>query len=71
MASEPTIRDVMTRLDGIDQSVKILSLELRAAPGEPKLGLTEVRQTIHDLDHSVRDLWNEYFGRSRPDESDS
>jgi hypothetical protein len=46
--------------------IEALRLEVRAGFAEVRLALVELRQEIHDLDHSMRDLWNEHLGHSHP-----
>jgi hypothetical protein len=58
--AEPTLADVLSRID-------VLALEMRAGFAETRLALAELRSELHELDHSMRDLWNEHLGHSHPD----
>jgi hypothetical protein len=68
---EPTLVDVLGRLDNLD---RVLSLELRALRAEVTAGFAEVRvdisalrQDIQELDKSMRDLWTEHLDHSHPE----
>lgn len=66
---EPTLADVLGRLDRIEHSIQVLGLEMRAGFAETRLELVEVKRSIHDLDHSMRDLWAEHLGHTHPNET--
>jgi len=67
-ANEPTIADVLTRLDEIKHELRTLALEQRAGFAEVNLKIVEVRQQVHDLGHSLRDLWTEHWAHEHPKE---
>jgi hypothetical protein len=46
---EPTIADVLARLE-------VLALEMRAGFAEVRASLADGRQTVHDLEHPLRRL---------------
>ena len=49
MTPEPTIADVLARLE-------VLALEMRAGFAEVRASLADGRQTVHDLEHALRRL---------------
>lgn len=74
MADEPTIADVLTRLDRVDRQFDVVGLELRALRAEMTAGFAELRvdvaalrQTVLELDKSMRDLWTEHLGHEHPE----
>jgi uncharacterized coiled-coil protein SlyX len=66
-AHEPTIADVLARLDVLALEMRAGFAEQRSAVAELRIELVAVRQTVHDLEHAMRDLWNEHLGHSHPD----
>lgn len=66
--SEPTIADVLARLDRIEHAADVRALEGRAALAELRLDVTTLRQEVHDLGHQLRDLWHEHLLHSHPTE---
>ncbi len=71
--ADPTLADVMARLDLFDRQFEVLALELRALRAEETAGFAEVRvdvsalrQTVLDLDKSMRELWTEHWGHGHP-----
>jgi uncharacterized coiled-coil protein SlyX len=67
-APEPTIADVLARLDVLALEVRAGFAEQRSAVAELRVELVAVRQSIDDLEHAVRDLWDEHLGHSHPTE---
>lgn len=73
--SEPTIGDVLDRLDrvdkrfdSVDRAIATLGLEQRAGHAEVRMSIVELRQTVHDLGNSLRDLWTEHLVHEHPTE---
>jgi hypothetical protein len=71
--ADPALSEVMAR---IDRQFEVLGLELRAVRAEMSAGFAELRvdvaalrQTILDLDKSMRELWGEHLGHTHPDEA--
>lgn len=64
--ADPTIADVMARLDRIEQLIDTTALESRARAAELRLDVIAVRQTVLDLEKSMRDLWTEHWGHEHP-----
>jgi hypothetical protein len=69
-AREPTIADVLARLDVLALEMRAGFAEQRSAVAELRIELVAVRQTVHDLEHAVRDLWDEWAERAKEDLGD-
>lgn len=69
--SEPTLADVIDRLDRIERTMEMQAMETRAANAELRISLVEVRQGVHDLGRDLRELWQEHLMHSHPTEGGS
>jgi hypothetical protein len=67
-APEPTIADVLARLDVISLEARTGFAEVRASIAEARVAISELRQDLRNLDQGLRDLWTEHWAHSHPDE---
>ena len=65
---EPTLADVMARIDNLD---RVLTLEVRALHAEVRATKAELGLAITTLTGDLRDLWTEHLAHGRPDEPTS
>lgn len=67
--SEPTVADVLARLDVVALEIRALRAEMVAGFAELRVDVAGLRHDVADLERSMRELWTEHLGHSHGPEA--